>query len=91
MLDQLGLEPPLFLFLSLADAKAYFLTDEFFHMTSEAGLARSDILLPEVTVSLLAADVDSLLIPLLNRVWNAAGNEQCPHFGADGKWIGPPR
>ena len=91
MLGQLGLEPPLYLFLSLADAKGYFLADEFFHMTSETGLARSDILLPEVTVSSLAADIDALLIPLLNRVWNAAGNEQCPHFDTDGKWLGPPR
>jgi hypothetical protein len=92
MFDQLYLEPPLYLFLSLVDAKGYFLADEFFRMTSEAGLARSDILLPEMTVSSLAADnIDALLTPLLNRIWNAAGNEQCPHFDADGKWIGPLR
>jgi hypothetical protein len=91
MLVQLGLEPPLYLFLSLADAKGYFLADEFFQRTSEVGLARSDILLPEVTVSSLAADIDALLIPLLNRVWNAAGNERCPHFDTDGKWMGPTR
>jgi schlafen family protein len=91
MLGRLGLEPPLYLFLSLADAKGYFLADEFFQRISEAGLARSDILFPEVTVSSLGADIDALLIPLLNRIWNAAGDERCPHFDADGKWMGPPR
>jgi Schlafen, AlbA_2 len=90
MLDQLGLEPPLYIFLSLVDAKGYFLADESFSMISEAALPRSDILLPEATVSSFAAqNIDSLLIPLLNRIWNAAGNERCPHFDDDGKWRGP--
>jgi hypothetical protein len=38
MLVQLGLEPPLYLFLSLADAKGYFLAENSFR-----GPAKSDL------------------------------------------------
>ena len=89
MLRQMGIERPVYLFISLTDVKDCFLSDEFSRSLSSRSIPRSDLLLSEVTIESATVDVDAVIIPVLTRIWNAAGEERCPHFDQDGKWMGP--
>ncbi|MFZ0888160.1 MAG: ATP-binding protein [Candidatus Binataceae bacterium] len=88
-LVKLGVELPLYFFLTFVGLKGYFLIDDFFRSESDGLVEHDDILFPEEVIEKLPIDVDALLFPLLTRLWNAAGSERCHHFDPDHKWLGP--
>ena len=87
---QLGVEPPLFIMLSLLGVRGYtmavnrsrFLGDEAHPIDRDA------LLVPEVMVESFEFDSAEILKPILDAVWNATGWPRSMNYDESGKWIG---
>lgn len=77
----IGIGEPVHLCLTLVGMRERTLTTRF----EAATPIDSDVLVfPVLTVEDLAVQPDRLIKPWLDRLWNAAGLERCPLYGADG-------
>ena len=52
-------------------------------------LDRDHLLLPETHVETFGRDIDAILKPVFDIVWNAFGFERCQNYDASGKWRPP--
>ena len=94
LLGGLGVEPPLLVMLSLVGVRGYVLSRRTPGTDYEARpIDRDDLVVPEAVVEegpeFRRADVERLLRPMIDSVWNACGHEGSPNFGDDGRWIHP--
>jgi hypothetical protein len=76
------LEPPILLFISLINVKDYV----FYGIPFDRNLLE----LPEVKIDDLDTDIDIIIKPLFDMVWNSCGIKESPNFNKEGKWQ-PPR
>jgi hypothetical protein len=82
---QLGVEPPLFIMLSLLGVKGYRIRSEAY-WDGERPIDRDAIIIPEVLVESLEAKPSSVLRPIFDAVWNAAGWPGSANYEREGKW-----
>jgi len=85
---KLGIEPPVVVMLSLTGVKGYIMyvgPERSFDAAHP--IDRDALLIPEVLVDDLDMDVDSILHPILDALWNAAGWPYSPNFNDEGKWV----
>jgi len=89
---QLGVEPPLFIMLSLLGVSGYIMAVN----RSRFWLGRDDIhpidrdalLVPEVVVESFDCDPAEVMKPVFDAVWNAAGWPRSMNYDETGKWVG---
>ncbi len=88
LLRNLGVEPPVYLFLALVGiSKHRFGLDPFRYHLREMPMADRDMLvLPELVVESFDIDPHSLLRPLFDLVWNAFGLARSFNYDAHGNW-----
>jgi len=84
LLDQLAIQPPLFLMLTLLDVGGYRLAVR--NGLSDFRLHRSSLVLPEELLQSLNGDTDTLLRPTLDSLWNAWGYVACGNYAENGHW-----
>ncbi len=86
LLGTLGVAPPLFVLVSLLDVEGYGLAVRQDLTLSKRGVPidRADLVLPEEIIEELPVQVDTILRPVLDGVWNAAGWERCLDYDETG-------
>jgi hypothetical protein len=86
---RLGVEPPVVVMLSLLGVKGYMM---YIPMERRFGggrpIDRDALLIPERLVEDLDADVDTVLRPVFDALWNATGWPGSINFDELGKWVG---
>ncbi len=90
ILGGLGIQPPVFLGLSLLGVKGYQMYVEGQGPFSRIPriIERQDLVLPEIAVGDFAAEPFKLLKPVFDIVWNAAGWPGSANYTSDGQWQG---
>lgn len=86
LLQEQGVEAPLHVMLSLLRVKGYFMAVNQFSYRARDLIDRDNLLVPARVLESFESDVDQLLLPALNRVWNASGIARSPNFDENGKW-----
>jgi hypothetical protein len=90
VLSELGIQPPVFLALSLLGVKGYQIGVEgqWPFSRSPRHIERQDLVLPEIAIDDFTADPFKLLKPVFDIVWNAAGWPGSVSYTPDGEWRG---
>jgi hypothetical protein len=85
---RLGVEPPLFVMLSLLGVRGYTMRSPSPHEQAapETPFDRDDLLVPESLVEAFECDVDDVLRPIFDAVCNAAGQPRSMNYDEKGKW-----
>jgi Putative DNA-binding domain len=83
--QELGLEPPIFVMLSLVAVKGYGILSEWTHYESTYRFDRDTLLLPDTVMESYDEPADKLLQPAFDAMWQAAGFECCRHY-KEGRW-----
>lgn len=87
-LRDVGILPPVWCFLTLTGVKgAIIATDDPFQ-DENWEIDQDTLMLPEAVVDDLAANSATILRPMFDLVWNAAGLPRSRNFDSTGKWIG---
>lgn len=89
----LNIHPPFFIMVSLLNVKGYSITHKVFERRIQKisdQFDRDDLLLPDVLVEHFDDHIETLLQPLFDSVWNAAGEIGSPSYDGSGKFT-PPR
>ncbi|MBI4312142.1 MAG: ATP-binding protein [Chloroflexi bacterium] len=87
----LGIEPPLFVMLSLLHVKGYEMgvdPSKFFLSEHSLPVDRENLILPEIVVDEYGVEPATLLRPAFDAVWNACGWPQSINYDKSGKWVG---
>lgn len=89
-LDELGIAPPAYLFLSLLGVKDCILgvNENRFIDIENNRAERDNILLPEIAVEQWTDDPVSIMRPVFDMVWNAFGFARSFNYNDAGQWIG---
>jgi hypothetical protein len=85
----LGNNPPFFAIVSFLGVKGYKIAlqrseSHFAEYTSE--IDRNNLIIPEVMIEDFAVNVSSVLRPIFDAVWNAAGSDGSPNYDENGKF-----
>ena len=85
----MGLNPPILVALSLLGVRDYaIIVPSQWHPRSDQKMDRDIVLLPESLIEDFEFDLDGVLKPILDALWNASGFVRSPHFDpGSGKWI----
>jgi hypothetical protein len=94
--NRLGFGPPLFVAISLLSAKGFtiFPTEPANPESCGQQSSRIDqdaLLAPEVQVEGIGLEIERLLRPALDTLWQASGWPGSPGYDQRGKWVGCPR
>jgi schlafen family protein len=90
VLSKLGIQPPVFLGLSLLGVKGY----QMYHVgqspfsRTPRHIERQELVLPEIAIDDFTADPFKLLKPVFDIVWNAAGWPGSASYTLAGEWRG---
>lgn len=88
-LNELGVAPPAYLFLSLLGVKDWTLgvnASRFWNVENRA--ERDNILLPEITLEQWIDDPATIMRPAFDMVWNAFGFSRSFNYNDAGEWVG---
>lgn len=86
-LKQLGVPLPIAVLMSIAGANgAIFAVSARFRARPESTIDRAMVMLPDVLVESYDVEVQTLLRPIFDAVWNAAGWERSFNYDEHGKW-----
>jgi hypothetical protein len=88
--ERLGVEPPVFLMLSLLGVKGRLMqvdTPEFSGV-KDVQIDRDALLVPEIMVESFEYSAEEILKPAFDAVWRAAGWERSMNYEEDGRRVG---
>lgn len=87
---QLGVEPPLFIMLSLIGVAGYSMDTTRLRPARlyNAPIDRDTLVVPEVMIDTFEIDPAQVLKPAFDAVWNAAGWPGSMSYNAEGQWVG---
>ena len=92
LLRELGVEPPIFLLLSLVGVSGYKMLQKdmpYGYYSVLRPVDRDDLVVPEIMVESLEQDFHALqrrMRPLLDVVWNAVSLPRSPRYDESGNW-----
>jgi hypothetical protein len=89
-LKKMGVEPPLFVMLSILGVKGYTIggTGQFWAFDGRP-IDRDDLIIPEIMMEAFEADPYQVMRPAFDAVWNAAGWARDMHYDSQGNWRAP--
>ncbi len=88
--EYLGVEPPVFVMLSLLGVKGRFMqvqTPEF-SGHKNVQIDRDALLVPEIMVESFDYSPEEVLRPAFDAIWRAAGWERSMNYNDEGHWVG---
>jgi hypothetical protein len=96
--SDLGIELPIYFFLTIVDIKDYkFHLDDDFHRIYEVQyrmrgddkpfIDRNNLMLPDITIQNLDLPAAEILQPAFNLIWNSVGFTRDFNYDENGKWI----
>jgi hypothetical protein len=83
--QDLGIEPPVFILLTLVGVNGYGILSEWTHHEGTYRFDRDTLLLPDNVMEGYDDAPDGLLQPAFDAMWQAAGYECCRHY-KEGRW-----
>lgn len=83
----MGVEPPLFIMLSLLGVAGYRLSGSDYVPGNSDPIDRNDLVVPEVMVEEFGLDPHRVMKPIFDAIWNAGGYERDPNYDSEGNWI----
>jgi hypothetical protein len=88
---QLGVEPPLFVMLSLLGVSGYTMGIKSPPMRWDYvyPIDKDALLVPEIVVESFECDPAEAMKPIFDAVWNAAGWPRSMNYDETGKWVRP--
>ena len=86
-LKELDVGLPIFAFLTLAGVKGYWMDSDPIGITEEP-IEKDVLLLPEIVIENFDFEVEDILKPCFNAVWNACGFPRSLNYDDSGKWTG---
>lgn len=88
----LQVDPPFILLVSLLGVKGYTLSvpSTYSSATPHEPIDRDTLLIPDILIDAFEIDAATVLRPVFNAVWNAAGWPHCFNYDAEGKRKKPP-
>lgn len=89
-LEELNVGLPIFAFLTFVGVKGYSLTEEPTRIKAYT-IEKDVMLIPEIVMENFDFEVDELLRPWFDTVWNACGFPRSRNYDDSGKWIGKRR
>lgn len=82
--------PPVVIMLTLLGVRGFSVGGERrWSRTRRPTIDRDVLFLPDALVEDLSQPVDAMMRPMFDALWQAAGVEQCMHYGQDGRWQMP--
>jgi hypothetical protein len=85
VLETLGVETPIKIFLTLTGAKGY----SMYSLSPNAVKIERDILhLPDVSIENYDDEIERILKPVFDIVQNACGHSESPNYDENGEWVG---
>jgi len=90
VMKEVGIEPPLFAFLTLAGVKGYYMfTNPGFNLFGDGhAIDRDILLLPEIVIDNYDFNTEAILKPCFDLIWNACGFSKSFNYDKDGNWVG---
>lgn len=87
---QFGVEPPLFIMLSLLGVSGYTMAVDKrrFWWPEEYPVDRDSLIIPEVLVETFECEPAKVMRPIFDAVWNAAGWPRSMNYDENGNWRG---
>lgn len=86
MQQKLGVEPPLFIMLSLLGVGGFRLSDSDYARGDSHPIDRDDLIIPEVMVEEFGLNPHQVMRPVYDAIWNAGGYERDPSYDDKGNW-----
>jgi hypothetical protein len=88
--ERLGVEPPVFVMLSLLGVKGRFMQVDTTHFSGvkDVQIDRDALLVPEIMVESFEYSPQEVLRPAFDAVWRAAGWERSMNYDEEGRWVG---
>lgn len=80
----IGVGEPVYMLLSLLGVKGFILGVDNWYRVDQTPIDRDVMLIPEVLVENTCENSESLLRPVLDTIWNAAGWARSAHYDKDG-------
>lgn len=92
-LNQVGVEPPIALMLSLLGVAGYTMAvnSQRYFQLDEYPIDRNDLLVPEVVIDSYDRAAEDILKPCFDAIWNATGWERSMNYDEQGRWLSPYR
>lgn len=87
LLREHGIESPLHVMLSLLRVKGYRMALNASEHGGSYPIDRDELLVPAVALSSFEDDVDKVMLPAFNRIWNASGVAGSPNYDESGNWL----
>lgn len=85
LLSKHEIETPLHIMLSLLHVKGYRIG---VNRSERYPIDRDELIIPAAALESFESDIDQVLLPAFNRMWNAAGVPRSPNYDDDNKWKG---
>lgn len=88
--NRLGVEPPLFIMLSLHGVSGYTMGVDTsrFHSSFIYPIDRDALIIPEIIIENFECNHSEVMRPLFDAIWNAAGWERSMNYNETGQWVG---
>jgi hypothetical protein len=80
----LGVEPPVLVMVSLLGVRGYMMAVSVTHFGENQPIDRDNLVVPEVLLDSLDADVDTVMRSIFDAVWNATGWSGSPSYDSSG-------
>jgi hypothetical protein len=86
---ELGVDPPLFIMLSLVGVKGYDMAvDRLLFLGRDSHpIDRDTLQIPEVMIERFDINPAEVMKPIFDAVWNAAGFPRSMNYDKNGKWV----
>jgi hypothetical protein len=91
ILEKLNVGMPIFAFLTLVDVKGYSMATDPSWIFRGNTIDKDVLSLPEIVTENSEFEVDKVLKPWFDIIWNACGFSCSANFDDSGKWIGRAR
>ncbi|MDF0590444.1 ATP-binding protein [Methanotrichaceae archaeon Mx] len=90
MMERLGVEPPVFLMVSLLGVKgrSILISTPEFSGNKDFKIDRDALLVPEIMMESFGRKAEEVLRPAFDAVWRAGGWERSMNYDEEDRWIG---
>ena len=88
--QEIGVDPPILIMLSLIGVYGFEMAVSGWRSIGMEAqpIDRDLLLIPEVVLERFDLDIDVIMRPIFDAVWNAAGWAGCINYNEEGRWVG---
>jgi hypothetical protein len=81
----LGVDLPVYTMISVLSVEGYqFMTDDGYPRSEGYKIDRKDLVVPSLEINSFECDIEQVVLPAFNRLWNAVGRKASFSYNSDG-------